>query len=101
MTKRAKILIVDDERSIRELLEILLKKEGFAVISVAGAEEGLAQAKAGEFDVIISDIKMSGMSGIDFLRELRETGLIRRRKGEVGTQFILVTAHAEAETAVQ
>src|SRR5207249_2827110 len=101
MPKRDKILIVDDDRSIRELLEILLKNEGLTVISAAGAEKGLAEAKATEFDVIISDLKMPNMTGIDFLRELRETGLIRRRRGEVGTQFILLTAHAEAEAAVQ
>src|SRR5215510_4408786 len=101
MPKRDKILIVDDDRSIRELLEILLKNEGLTVTSAAGAEKGLAEAKATEFDVIISDLKMRTMTGIDFLRELRETGLIRRRRGEVGTQFILLTAHAEAEAAVQ
>src|SRR5436189_1715983 len=101
MPKRDKILIVDDDRSIRELLEILLKNEGLTVISAAGAEKGLAEAKATEFDVIISDLKMPNMTGIDFLRELLETGLIRRRRGEVGTQFILLTAHAEAEAAVQ
>src|SRR5438034_2070547 len=101
MSKRDKILIVDDDRSIRELLEILLKNEGLTVTSATSAEEGLVQAKATEFDVIISDLKMPNMSGIDFLRELRETGLIRRRRGEVGTQFILLTAHAEADAAVQ
>src|SRR5438046_3128572 len=101
MPKRDKILIVDDDRSIRELLEILLKNEGLTVTSATSAEEGLVQAKATEFDVIISDLKMPNMSGIDFLCELRETGLIRRRRGEVGTQFILLTAHAEADAAVQ
>src|SRR5438093_3353024 len=93
MSKRARILIVDDERSIRELLEIFLKKEGFQVTSASSAEEGLVQAKAKEFDVIISDIKMADMSGIDFLRELRNTGF--------GGQFILLTAFASAETAIQ
>jgi len=73
MPKRDKILIVDDDRSIRELLEILLKNEGLTVTSAAGAEKGLAEAKATEFDVIISDLKMPTMTGIDFLRELRET----------------------------
>jgi len=53
MPKRAKILIVDDERSIRELLEIFLKKEGFNVTSAANAPEGLAQVKSADFDVII------------------------------------------------
>src|SRR5262245_35121251 len=93
MTKRARILIVDDERSLRELLEIFLKKEGFIVSSASSAEEGLAQVKASEFDLIISDIKMADMSGIDFLRELRTT--------HFNGQFILLTAFATAETAIQ
>src|SRR5262245_21499012 len=93
MPKRANILIVDDERSIRELLEIFLKKQGYIVTSASSAEEGLIQAKATEFDVIISDIKMADMSGIDFLRELRDTGFLG--------QFILLTAFASAETAIQ
>jgi two-component system, NtrC family, response regulator PilR len=93
MPKRANILIVDDERSIRELLEIFLKKEGFFVTSASSAEEGLVQAKGTEFDLIISDIKMADMTGIDFLRELRDSGF--------GGQFILLTAFASAETAIQ
>jgi two-component system response regulator PilR (NtrC family) len=93
MTRRAKILIVDDERSIRELLEIFLKKEGFEVSSAMNAEEGLVQLKGSEFDLIISDIKMADMSGIDFLRELRQTAF--------NGQFILLTAFASAETAIQ
>jgi len=93
MQRRANILIVDDERSIRELLEIFLKKEGFLVTSASSAEEGLVQAKSAEFDVIVSDIKMADMSGIDFLRELRNGGF--------GGQFILLTAYATAETAIQ
>jgi two-component system response regulator PilR (NtrC family) len=93
MNRQAKILIVDDERSIRELLEIFMKKEGFAVSTAASAEQGLAQLKAAEFDLIISDIKMPDMTGIDFLRELRNTGF--------SGQFILLTAFASAETAIQ
>src|SRR5262244_778452 len=93
MPKRANILIVDDERSIRELLEIFLKKQGFLVTSASSAEEGLVQAKTTEFDVIVSDIKMADMSGIDFLRELRDMGF--------NGQFILLTAFATAETAIQ
>lgn len=93
MHKRAKILVVDDERSIRELLEIFLKKEGFSVNTASSAEEGLAQVKGTEFDLIISDIKMSDMSGIDFLRELRTNNF--------NGQFILLTAFATAETAIQ
>jgi two-component system, NtrC family, response regulator PilR len=93
MPKRARILIVDDERSIRELLEIFLKKEGFEVTSATSAEQGLAQVKANEFDLIVSDIKMSDMTGIDLLREVRSSGF--------NGQFILLTAFASAETAIQ
>src|SRR6266581_3951482 len=78
MPKRAKILIVDDERSIRELLEIFLKKEGFQVTSASNAEEGLALAKG---------------SDIDLLRELRATNY--------SGHFILLTAFATTETAIQ
>src|ERR1051326_793814 len=93
MLKRAKILIVDDERSIREVLEIFLKKEGFSATSALSGLEGLNQAKASDFDLIISDIKMPDMSGIDLLREVRTTGF--------NGQFILLTAFASAETAIQ
>ena len=93
MPKRAKILIVDDERSIRELLEIFLKKEGFTVSSVSSAEEALVQVKSTEFDVIISDINMKEVSGIDLLRRLRDNNF--------PGQFILLTAFASAETAIQ
>ena len=93
MSKRAKVLVVDDEQSLRELLEIFLRKEGFAVSTAPTAEDGLVQAKAAEFDLIISDIKMADMTGIDFLRELRDTGF--------SGQFILLTAFASAETAIQ
>src|SRR5215510_2179878 len=93
MPKRANILIVDDERSIRELLEIFLKKEGFLVSSASSAEQALVQVKNSEFDLVISDIKMADMSGIDFLRELRNTAF--------SGQFILLTAFATAETAIQ
>jgi len=93
MSKRSKILVVDDERSIREVLEIVLKKEGFDVCAASSAEEGLVKLKATEFDVIISDVKMADMTGIDLLREIRNNNY--------GGQFILLTAFATAETAIQ
>jgi two-component system response regulator PilR (NtrC family) len=93
MIAKARILIVDDERSIRELLEIVLKKEGFDVTSASSAEDGLERCKATEFDLVVSDISMVKMSGIDLLRELRTSNF--------NGQFILLTAYATAETAIQ
>jgi len=93
MIARPNILVVDDERSIRELLGIVLKKEGFNVISAESAEEALERSRATEFDLIVSDISMADMSGIDLLRELRSSNF--------NGQFILLTAFASAETAIQ
>ena len=93
MSGRAKILIVDDEQSMRQMLDIFLKKEGFDTVTAPSAEEGLAKLKSTEFDLIISDVKMAGMSGIDFLREIRASNYTG--------QFILMTAYATAETAIQ
>src|SRR5688572_4199636 len=93
MPSPAKILVVDDERSIRELLEIVLKKEGFEVQSSRSAEEALERAKTVEFDLIVSDIKMADMSGIELLRHLRTANF--------NGQFILLTAFASAEAAIQ
>jgi two-component system response regulator PilR (NtrC family) len=90
---RANILIVDDERSIREVLQIFLKKEGFNVTAATNAEAALQLTKSTEYDLIVSDIKMSEMSGIDLLREVRAHGF--------NGHFILLTAFATAETAIQ
>src|SRR5256885_16634866 len=92
MTKRAKILIVDDERSIRELLEIFLKKEGFEVKSAPSALEGLTQVKTSDFDLIISDIKMADMSGIEFPQEIPASGL--------NDPIIPLTAFANAQAGI-
>ena len=93
MATSAKILVVDDERSIRELLEIFFKKEGFDVQTARCAEEALERAKTSEFDLIVSDIKMADMSGIDLLRHLRAANF--------NGQFILLTAFASADAAIQ
>jgi two-component system response regulator PilR (NtrC family) len=93
MSSSAKILIVDDERSIRELLEIFLKKEGFDVRTARSVTEALELIKLTEFDLIVSDIRMPDGSGIDLLRHVRECNFTG--------QFILLTAFASAEAAIQ
>lgn len=93
MSSSSKILVVDDERSIRELLEIFLKKEGFEVRTAKSVAEALELIRGTEFDLIISDIRMPDMSGIDLLRHVRA--------GNFNGQFILLTAFASAEAAIQ
>ena len=66
-----KILVVDDTPVIRELLESLLTTEGYDVVSAESGEDALALCKKEMFPLIISDIRMEGMSGVDFCIELR------------------------------
>ena len=89
---KSRILVVDDEESIREFLEIMLKKEGYEVTI---AEDG---AKAKEiltkksFDMIISDLQMPNMTGIELLKHVKES--------YPDTVFMLITAFGTTETAV-
>jgi two-component system, NtrC family, response regulator PilR len=89
---KSRILVVDDEESIREFLEIMLKKEGYEVTT---AEDG---AKAKEiltkksFDMIISDLQMPNMTGIELLKHVKES--------YPDTVFMLITAFGTTETAV-
>jgi two-component system, NtrC family, response regulator PilR len=93
MPNPARILIVDDERSIRELLEIFLRKEGYDIQTAKSVAEALELIKATEFDLIVSDIRMPDMSGIDLLRHVRSNNF--------NGQFILLTAFASADAAIQ
>jgi two-component system response regulator PilR (NtrC family) len=93
MSQRPKILVIDDERSIREMLQIFLKREGFVVTIAGSGEEGLEHIRKESFDVVVSDIKMPDMTGIDLLRLVRSEN--------VAVTFILLTAFATTETAIQ
>ncbi len=67
-TRPARILVVDDERSMREMLEILLRREGHEVAVAENGRRALALIKTRAFDMVISDLKMPDMSGIEVLR---------------------------------
>ncbi len=89
---KSRILVVDDEESIREFLEIMLKKEGYEVTT---AEDG-AKAKdiltKKSFDMIISDLQMPNVTGIELLKHVKES--------YPDTVFMLITAFGTTETAV-
>jgi two-component system response regulator PilR (NtrC family) len=90
---RARILVVDDERSMRELLSIVLKREGYEIVAAQNGTEAVAALERQPFDLLISDIKMPDMSGVDVLRAARALD-----RDIVG---IMVTAFASTETAVE
>jgi two-component system response regulator PilR (NtrC family) len=89
----ASILVVDDERSMRELLEILLRKQGHEVSAAADVAGALARLGEGDVDLVISDLRLGSGSGIDVLRAVKER--------TPATEVIMVTAFATTENAVQ
>ncbi len=86
------ILIVDDERSMREFLGIYLRRAGHKVEAAPGGAEAARALAAHEFDVVITDLNMGAVSGLDVLAEAK--------KLYPETQVIVVTAFATAETAI-
>jgi DNA-binding response OmpR family regulator len=88
-----KVLLVDDEDDFRELLGKRLTKRGLAVSTAASGEAGLGQAQDGDFDVVVLDVKMPGMDGLEVLRRLRKIA--------PDTEVILLTGHANMEVAVE
>ena len=89
----SRILVVDDEPGMRDLLRILLEKDGHEVLTAADGTAGLARATSHELDLVISDIKMPGLDGIGLLSALRERALT--------LPVIMVTAYAESDSAIQ
>lgn len=68
-----KVLVVDDEAPVRDLLNDLLKREDYKVTVCATGEEGLELFKKEAFDVVLLDIKLPGISGLEVLKNIRDT----------------------------
>ncbi|MFC1889975.1 sigma-54-dependent transcriptional regulator [Thermodesulfobacteriota bacterium] len=88
-----RILVVDDEAGLREMLSIALEDEGFKVRCASSATEAMPSVEEGVYDLIISDIRMPGMDGIEFLGRIKQAN----SKAIV----VMITAHGSMETAVQ
>ena len=90
----ARILVVDDEKSMREFLEIFLRKEGHQVALAANGAEAFQQIDGDiEFDLIVTDLKMPRVTGIDVLDHAKEVS--------PHTMVIVMTAYSTAETAIE
>jgi two-component system, NtrC family, nitrogen regulation response regulator NtrX len=89
------ILIIDDEKNIRRTLGLVLEGEGYEVQGFGTAEEGLAYLDAEVADLIILDIKLPGMSGVDALRKIRESKAPYRE-----IPVIMISGHASLAEAV-
>jgi DNA-binding NtrC family response regulator len=88
-----RILVVDDESSQRELIGGFLRKQGHEVFLAGSGAEALARVRETRVDLVLSDFRMPGMSGIELLRAVKAVN------PEI--PFILVTAYGTVETAVQ
>ncbi len=88
----ARILIVDDEEVTRQLLCEYLSDLNYKVEIASNGEEALQVARTQTFDLIITDIRMTGMSGIQFIQTIREIGIM--------TAFIVITGYTSREDAI-
>ncbi|MGH2617685.1 MAG: sigma-54-dependent transcriptional regulator [Thermomicrobiales bacterium] len=88
-----RLLIVDDDARMRRVLQILAHKIGLDGAPAAGADEALASFRAERSDLVVTDLKMPGKDGIEFLRELRAI--------DVEVPVIVLTAHGTVATAVE
>jgi two-component system response regulator PilR (NtrC family) len=89
----ALILIVDDESGIREMLGAVLEADGHRVRSVDSARRGLEELSTGWFDLIVTDLSMPGMNGVEMLERISSTG------AEIPS--IVITAYGSKETAIE
>ena len=89
----SKILVIDDERSIRNTLKDILEYEKYQVDLAEEGTMGLEMIKKSEYDIILCDIKMPGMDGIEVLEKIYESG--------IDTPVVMISGHGNIDTAVE
>ncbi len=89
----ASILIIDDEKAIRKTLSEILSYEGYKIDEAADGEEGILKFKGTTYDVVLCDIKMPKMDGLEFLEKAREINS--------DVPVIVISGHGNIETAVE
>ncbi|MDD5558982.1 response regulator [Candidatus Methylomirabilis sp.] len=90
---RPKILVVDDDQEMRQLLDDVLTREGFHVAQAANGSEALVAIRGTAYNVIVLDKIMTDMSGLEILPEIKRL--------QPGAQVILITAFGDRETGVE
>lgn len=93
MSKSLRVLIVDDDRNMTHTLCDILVASGFLAETATDAQEGLGKLQAGGFQVVITDIRMTGMNGVEFQLVINEK--------YPGTRVILMTAYASPELVMR
>jgi DNA-binding NtrC family response regulator len=93
MAEKVGILIVDDEISVADALEIILCDNGYDVTVALTGRDGLEKINSLHFDVMITDLRLPDMSGLDLLSHVRKKGL--------GSLVIVITAHSSPEVVLE
>ena len=93
MSQQASVLVIDDESGILDTLRILLKKEGFEVTTAQGGKAGLDAIRANAPDIVLTDVRMPQVTGLDILQAVKEADPI--------TPVLLMTAQASLQSAIQ
>jgi two-component system NtrC family response regulator len=88
-----KVLVVEDDKSLRELLQMELSRSGYKVTATASGEDGLAVYQEEIFNVVLLDVRMPGMDGVETLKLMRAESNI--------PEVIMFTGHGTIETAVE
>lgn len=91
-TRKPRVLVVDDDKMVLKAVGEILRRAGCEVVAIEDSVEGLAAATEPGFDVVVLDIKMPNLTGMDILRE------VKKRRPEV--EVVMMTAFATVETAV-
>ncbi len=93
MTRPKRIVVVDDDKGMREVLSACLEEEGYEVVTAASGEEAIDRLRPGAIDLVLTDLKLPGVDGLEILRKACE--LTPR------PAVVLMTAYASVETAVE
>jgi len=88
-----KVLVVDDERKMRRVLQIELERMGIDSVAAESGEEALARFQSEKIDLVLTDLKMPGMSGLELLARVREL--------DADVPVIVLTAYGTVQTAVE
>src|SRR5436190_5046602 len=88
-----RVLVVDDEENLRHMLQILLRREGYDAVGASSVEAALIEIERQPFDIIITDLRMPGHSGLELVDDIR-----RRR---LDTTVVVMTAYGSKEIAIE
>ena len=92
---RQTVLVVEDDAAMRDLLEDSLRDEGYRVETAAGGHAGVARVQKGGIDLVVTDVRMPDLDGLDMLREIKSAPL------EQPPHVIVITAFGSIDTAIK